>query len=288
MGKDNLSGKKKYTDGKISKFFYPGQEPVGWYLGCTEAYKEKQAKATTENWKKDSYRDKQTKTRSTISYRSKVREINIKAWSDDYENRRKKVSEGIHNYYKSNNTHDKLSLRQKNKWKDNDYYQNQSSKLKESKKDIYKKHPEYLTKISKGNKKAWIENHDKILEKQVETKRLGKRDQFSKKENKYYDYLLTIYNKEDIVRQYRDKRYPFNCDFYIKSEDRFIEIQGSWVHGKHPFDSKNIDDIKLLNGWKEKAKTSKYYQVAIYTWTISDVNKRKIAEKNKLKIDFIY
>ena len=79
MAKDNLSGKKKYTDGKISKFFYPGQEPDGWYLGCTEAYKEKQAKETTKNWKKDSYREKQTKTRSTISYRSKVREINIKA-----------------------------------------------------------------------------------------------------------------------------------------------------------------------------------------------------------------
>ena len=288
MGKDNLSGKKKYTNGNISKFFYPGQEPNGWYLGCTDAYREKQSKATVENWKKDSYRDKQTKTRSTISYRSRNREANIKAWKDNYENKRKKVAEGIHNYYKNNDTHDKLSLRQKRKWKDDNYHQNQRSRLKEGKKDIYKKHPEYLVKISKGNKKAWLENHDKILEKQVETKRLRKRDHFSKIENKYYDYLLTIYDVEDVVRQYRDKRYPFNCDFYIKSEDRFIEIQGSWVHGKHPFDSKNTDDIKLLNEWKEKAKKSKYYQGAITTWTISDVNKRRIAEKNKLNIDFIY
>ena len=61
MGKDNLSGKKKYTNGNISKFFYPGQEPNGWYLGCTDAYREKQSKATVENWKKDAYRDKQKK-----------------------------------------------------------------------------------------------------------------------------------------------------------------------------------------------------------------------------------
>ena len=47
----------------------------------------------------------------------------------------------------------------------------------------------------------------------------------SKEEEKYYSYLLHLYSSEDIVRQYYDKdRYPFHCDFYIKSEDLFIEV----------------------------------------------------------------
>ena len=47
----------------------------------------------------------------------------------------------------------------------------------------------------------------------------------SREEDNYYKQLLSIYSSEDIVRQYYDKeRYPFHCDFYIKSEDLFIEF----------------------------------------------------------------
>lgn len=37
-----------------------------------------------------------------------------------------------------------------------------------------------------------------------------------------------------------------------------------------------------LDIWKEKAKTSKYYENAIYTWTIRDVNKYNCAKQNNL------
>ena len=53
--------------------------------------------------------------------------------------------------------------------------------------------------------------------------------------------------------------YPFACDFYIVSEDKFIEFQGHWTHGKKPFNPEEKDCQEKLNKWKEKAKTSKFY-----------------------------
>lgn len=35
INKDNLSGKKKYNNGVIAKYFYPGEQPDGWVLGST-------------------------------------------------------------------------------------------------------------------------------------------------------------------------------------------------------------------------------------------------------------
>lgn len=43
---------------------------------------------------------------------------------------------------------------------------------------------------------------------------------------------------------------------------------------------KNKDDIHKLNIWK--SKDTEYYNNAIETWTKRDVNKRNIANKNKL------
>lgn len=113
--------------------------------------------------------------------------------------------------------------------------------------------------------------------------------QDSKAEQDYLSYLKTLYSDDDIVRQYFDKdRYPYKCDFYIPSEDLFIEVNGNWTHGKHPFDENNEEDIKTLELWKEKSKNSAYYKNAIYTWTILDVNKKKTAEKNNLNYKMIY
>ena len=85
-----------------------------------------------------------------------------------------------------------------------------------------------------------------------------------------------------MLRQYRDERYPFACDFYIKSEDLFIELNLNWTHGLHPFDKNNKQDLEKLATWQEKAKTSAFYKKAIYTWTDLDVRKLKAAQENKL------
>ena len=60
----------------------------------------------------------------------------------------------------------------------------------------------------------------------------------------------------------------------------FIELQGSWTHGKHPFDKNSNKDIYILNIWK--LKNTKYYNNAIKVWTISDIKKRETAKKNNL------
>lgn len=123
---------------------------------------------------------------------------------------------------------------------------------------------------------------DWVKEKALETKRRNKTFNTSKIEEQIYQWLLEEFPENDIIRQYKEERYPFCCDFYIKSLDLFIEIQGTWSHGPHPFDKENPDDIKLLEEWKEKSKKSKYYEKAVIGWTIKDVEKRNKAKENNL------
>ena len=53
-----------------------------------------------------------------------------------------------------------------------------------------------------------------------------------------------MYN--NIKTQFSDNRYPFLCDFYIEKLDLFIEYNGHWTHGSHPFDINNKNDILKL------------------------------------------
>ena len=45
---------------------------------------------------------------------------------------------------------------------------------------------------------------------------------------------------------------------------------------------------KWFSSWQEKAKTSKFYQNAIYTWTCLDVKKRETAKNNNLNFFEFY
>lgn len=103
---------------------------------------------------------------------------------------------------------------------------------------------------------------------------------FSKKEDEIYNYLITI--DKDTKRQYYSELYPFHCDFYLPNFDVYIEYQGMWTHGKHPFNKDNNEDKILLEDWENKALNSKFYKSAIENWTITDPLKREIAKDNKL------
>lgn len=127
-----------------------------------------------------------------------------------------------------------------------------------------------------------------MLEKQYETKRANGTFNISRQEDDYFIKLKQEYGENNVIRSYRDSRYPYACDFYIPSEDLFIEFNRTWTHGGHPFDELNLDDISKLEMWQEKAKTSDYYKNAIYTWTDLDVRKRKTAERNHLNYSTIY
>ena len=111
----------------------------------------------------------------------------------------------------------------------------------------------------------------------------------SKAEQKVYLELVERYGESDVICQYsKDERYPFNCDFYVKSKDLFIEVNSFWHHGPHRFDENNEKDIELLKQWEEKAKSSQQYKNAINTWTIRDKNKIETAKKNNLNYITIY
>ena len=91
--------------------------------------------------------------------------------------------------------------------------------------------------------------------------------------------LIGVFGEDDIVCQYHDMRYPFLCDFYIKSRDLFIELNVIWTHGGHWYGIDESDD-DVLRKWH--TKDSKYYENAIVTWTKRDVFKRSVARKNNL------
>ena len=103
----------------------------------------------------------------------------------------------------------------------------------------------------------------------------------SKNEDKLYELLLQFFDKNDIERQYKEIRYPYWCDFYIKSIDTFIEYQGTWLHGFKPFEKSDENDINKLKYWK--SKKSKYYNQGIKTWTINDINKRNKAKESNIR-----
>lgn len=103
----------------------------------------------------------------------------------------------------------------------------------------------------------------------------------SKNENILYNMLLKYFDKNDIDRQHKEQRYPYWCDFYIKSIDTFIEYQGTWLHGFHPYNENNLEDIKQINYWE--SKKSNYYNQAIRTWTSIDVQKRNKAKQSNIR-----
>lgn len=119
-----------------------------------------------------------------------------------------------------------------------------------------------------------------IQNKQYKTKKINHSFNKSKIEKDLENYFIE--NGLNYISQYMSDEYPFACDFYFPDSNYYVEVQGNWTHGHHPFDSKNIDDIKILNEWEEKSKESDFYKNAIYVWTNHDIKKRNIAKENKL------
>ncbi len=125
-----------------------------------------------------------------------------------------------------------------------------------------------------------VEVKAKLLDKAPQTvekaygtkKRNGTIGNKSKQEDMIFDILKNSFPMTE--RQYRSDEYPFSCDFYIPELDLYIEYQGHWSHGHRPFDDSEINK-KQLTEWQEKAKTSKFYENAIHTWTVADVQKRE-------------
>lgn len=133
-------------------------------------------------------------------------------------------------------------------------------------------------KIKSINLKSEKEKQQ-ILQKRYSTKRKNNTFNISSLEKLFENYLQS--KKYEYIRQYRDKvRYPFLCDFYLPQYDMFIEIQGNWTHGKHPFNKLNKEDMEIVHIWE--SKNSRYYKKAINDWTQRDPLKRETAKNNNL------
>lgn len=126
------------------------------------------------------------------------------------------------------------------------------------------------------------------------TKTKNKSFNISQPEENFYKLLVDRFGNLDVERQYNtlveehNNRYPFDCDFYIRSLDLFIELNLSWTHGEHSFNPNNKEDITKLADLKNKAMYSKYYRNAINVWTVRDPLKLKVAKENNLNYLVFY
>ena len=128
---------------------------------------------------------------------------------------------------------------------------------------------------------------EEVQDKINNTKRKNNTFNTSKPEEELYLYIKSKF--PNVKRQYKDNiRYPYNCDFYIPELDMFIELQGTWTHGKHPFNINSKEDMYILNKWKEKSKNHLWYLNAIETWTNKDIKKRETAKENNLNFKEIW
>ena len=107
--------------------------------------------------------------------------------------------------------------------------------------------------------------------------------------------MVEKFGTEDVVRQYRSKKYPFACDFYIKSLDLYIECHFSHFHNFRPFDKNNSEHIKELKIFENKAKeinfkgvAKRQYNMVINIWTKTDPKKLQTFIGNKLNYKIFY
>ena len=131
---------------------------------------------------------------------------------------------------------------------------------------------------------TYKETLPEIQKKIYKTKKQNNSFNTSEPELKLLKLLQDKFGFDDVLYQYQSKQYPFACDFYIKSLDLYIELQGTWLHGSEPFDATNVEHQQKLNEWQQKSQTSQFYRNAIDVWTVRDPLKRLTAINNGIKL----
>lgn len=179
--------------------------------------------------------------------------------------------------YKKQIERDKISNSMKNSKKFQDFIHSDTYKKEQS--ERLKKSEKFQRNIHSKERANKIRNSllKNGVSKIIETKRKNHTFNTSKPEKRIYDKLKNNYS--DILYQWKYPNSNLIADFYIPSKNLIIEYQGSWTHGKKPYENSKSDN-KILEIWKNK--NNKYYKKAIYCWTIKDPLKRKIAKKNNI------
>ena len=161
------------------------------------------------------------------------------------------------------------------------------------------KSPEIKEKIKLGYlNKFGVDSYSKTKEflyKIYKTKKRNHTFNTSKTEQIFKQLAEQIFGSDNVIKEYNTKvyehsdRYPFNCDFYIKSLDLFIELNINFTHGKHPFDADDTEDCLRLKQWRDRLSAGhNYYKNAIDVWTRRDPLKLKTAKDNNLNYLVFY
>lgn len=145
-----------------------------------------------------------------------------------------------------------------------------------------------------------ISKHNSSLEFQIHQRNIKKKNHSftQSKPEERAEKLLKKKFKNQVIRHYIDpKRYPYECDFYIKDLDLFIELNYHWSHWTHQFNKKDQKDIEKLKELKSNPqykidnkgrKNRSFYKSIIEVWTIRDVKKAETAKKNHLNYLVFY
>lgn len=158
--------------------------------------------------------------------------------------------------------------------------------------------PEVAAKSAVNRQQAMLERYGAA--NSVEVKAIRDKIFASRKQNKTLNtsnpeevlgvLLRDRFGADDVLHHVVvDDRYPYHVDYYIKSLDLFIELNGDRCHNDHWFDPSNPRDVQIVRAWSENmeriesetGRPSRYRQY-IKTWTVSDVAKRQAARANDL------
>lgn len=198
-------------------------------------------------------------------YQNKTKKTNLLKYGVEAPLQNKEINEKWHNTcYKNFGTYSPLANKEIH------------SKTKET---TYRKYGVICILTTKENKEKLASSETK--KKRYETLKRNHTFNTSKIEESVYKELIKIYGRSDVFREYnKDVRYPYRCDFYIKSLDLFIEVQGYYTHGKEPYNPNSIKHQVLVQRYKERYGPNCQ---PITIWTIKDVEKRNKAKENDLK-----
>ena len=144
---------------------------------------------------------------------------------------------------------------------------------------------EYSMQISKNKEyMSYLMSSYEMQERRYDTMKRNHTFNSSSTEEELFLYIKSRFPK--VIRQYKDKnRYPYFCDFYIPELDYFIELQGYYTHGKHPFDPNSNEDLQLIEYYKKKYGEDCQ---PITIWSIKDVEKRNCAKRNHLNFKEVW
>lgn len=144
---------------------------------------------------------------------------------------------------------------------------------------------EYSMQIPKNKEyMSYLMSSYEMQERRYNTMKRNHTFNSSSAEEELFLYIKSMF--PTVVRQYKDKnRYPYFCDFYIPELDYFIELQGYYTHGKHPFNPNSNEDLQLIEYYKKKYGEDCQ---PITIWSIKDVEKRECAKRNNLNFKEVW